>query len=136
MPASIADYALAGDGKTCAPIARTGSVDFLCWPRFDSGVCFAALLGDDSQGHWRLAPEGFVTGTTGRYRGDTLMLETEFTTEHGAVRVIDFMPRDDLPGSALIRIVEGIGGTVRMDGTIRLRFDDGDMPPWPQQRGA
>lgn len=136
MPASIADYALAGDGKTCAPIARTGSVDFLCWPRFDSGVCFAALLGDDSHGHWRLAPEGFVTGTTGRYRGDTLALETEFTTEHGAVRVIDFMPRDDLPGSALIRIVEGIRGTVRMDGTIRLRFDDGDMPPWPQQRGA
>ncbi|WP_091714404.1 glycoside hydrolase family 15 protein [Methylobacterium phyllostachyos] len=135
MPASIADYALVGDGKTCALIARTGSVDFLCWPRFDSGACFAAMLGDDSHGHWRLAPEGFVTATTRRYRGDTLVLETEFTTEHGAVRVIDFMPRDDMPGSALIRIVEGVRGTVRMDCTIRLRFDYGDMPPWSQQQG-
>ena len=117
MPSLIEDYALVGDGHTAALIARNGSVDWLCWPRFDSGACFAALLGTEDNGRWLIAPvvdEGSPEPVaTRRYRGETLILETDFETPEGAVTVIDFMP----PGngtSELVRIVVGKRGTVRM----------------------
>jgi GH15 family glucan-1,4-alpha-glucosidase len=134
MPASIEDYALVGDGHTAALIARDGSVDWLCWPRFDSGACFAALLGTEDNGRWLLAPACEPNGSppapaTRRYRGETLILETDFETAEGAVTVIDFMP----PGngwSELVRIVVGRRGTVRMKMELVLRFDYGFSIPW------
>ncbi|HUZ65725.1 MAG TPA: glycoside hydrolase family 15 protein [Acetobacteraceae bacterium] len=134
MAARIEDYALVGDGETAALIARDGSVDFLCWPRFDSDPCFTALLGDERHGHWRIAPAGPVTGTTRRYRGDTLILETTFETDAGTVRLIDFMPQRQ-GASMLIRIVEGVRGEVPMHLALRLRFEYGSMPPWSQPHG-
>ncbi|WP_153102208.1 glycoside hydrolase family 15 protein [Paraburkholderia hayleyella] len=130
MPALIEDYALVGDGLTAALISRDGSVDWLCWPRFDSGACFAALLGTEANGCWRLAP---VSDTppiiTRRYRGETLILETDFETPEGAVTIIDFMPRGN-GWSELIRIVVGRRGTVRMKMELVLRFDYGFSIPW------
>ncbi|MGF6940176.1 GH15 family glucan-1,4-alpha-glucosidase [Paraburkholderia sp. UCT70] len=133
MPAHIEDYALIGDGHTAALISREGSVDWLCWPRFDSGACFAALLGSPDNGRWLLAPategEHGAPTITRRYRGETLILETDFETPDGAVTLIDFMP----PGngwSELIRIVVGKRGTVRMKMELVLRFDYGFSIPW------
>ncbi len=130
MPALIEDYALVGDGHTAALISRTGSVDWLCWPRFDSGACFAGLLGTPENGRWLLAPiADEVPAITRRYRGETLILETDFETAEGAVTVIDFMP----PGngwSELVRIVVGKRGTVRMQMELVLRFDYGFSVPW------
>ena len=130
MPAHIEDYGLVGDGHTAALISREGSVDWLCWPRFDSGACFAALLGDDTHGSWRIAPagDGPVTRTR-RYRDGTLILETDHETPDGAVTVIDFMP----PGgnrTELVRIVEGKRGAVPMSMKLTLRFDYGLSVPW------
>ncbi|SEA55463.1 glycoside hydrolase family 15 protein [Paraburkholderia sartisoli] len=133
MPSLIEDYALVGDGHTAALIARNGSVDWLCWPRFDSGACFAALLGTEDNGRWLIAPvveEGAPAPVTSRrYRGETLILETDFETPEGTVTVIDFMP----PGngtSELVRIVVGKRGTVRMQMELVLRFDYGYSVPW------
>jgi len=130
MPALIEDYALVGDGHTAALISRDGSVDWLCWPRFDSGACFAALLGTEQHGRWLIAPDsGTPPVVTRRYRGETLILETDFETAEGAVTVIDFMP----PGngwSELVRIVVGRRGTVRMKMELVLRFDYGFSIPW------
>ncbi|MGF6371574.1 GH15 family glucan-1,4-alpha-glucosidase [Paraburkholderia sp. RAU6.4a] len=133
MPAHIEDYALIGDGHTAALISREGSVDWLCWPRFDSGACFAALLGSPDNGRWLIAPategEHGAPTITRRYRGETLILETDFETPDGAVTLIDFMP----PGngwSELIRIVVGKRGTVRMKMELVLRFDYGFSIPW------
>src|SRR5579863_1536331 len=92
MPALIEDYALIGDGHTAALVSREGSVDWLCWPRFDSGACFAALLGTPDNGRWLIAPLDAKATVTRRYRDDTLILETEFTTSEGSVALIDFMP--------------------------------------------
>ena len=131
MPSAISDYAVIGDGRTCALVSRAGSIDFLCWPRFDSDACFAALLGDDSHGRWSIRPTGYVTDIQRRYDGDTLVLQTEFRVEGGAVRVTDFMPWHD-GASAVIRRVEGLGGRVAMQSAMRLRFDYGRMPPWMQ----
>ena len=131
MPSAISDYALIGDGRTCALVSKAGSIDFLCWPRFDSDACFAALLGDESHGHWTLAPSGYVTGVSRRYRGDTLVLETDVQTDAGAVRITDFMPWHDGP-SAVVRRVQGLGGRVPMHSAVRLRFDYGRMAPWLQ----
>jgi GH15 family glucan-1,4-alpha-glucosidase len=133
MPAHIEDYALVGDGHTAALISHEGSVDWLCWPRFDSGACFAALLGDDTHGCWRIAPavDGPVTRTR-RYRDGTLILETDHETPDGAVTVIDFMP----PGnsrSELVRIVEGKRGAVPISMKLTLRFDYGLSVPWVTQ---
>ncbi|WP_206953220.1 glycoside hydrolase family 15 protein [Trinickia acidisoli] len=130
MPAHIEDYALVGDGHTAALISRDGSVDWLCWPRFDSGACFAALLGTAEHGAWRIEPalEAPVTHTR-RYRDGTLVLETDHETPDGAVTVIDFMP----PGngrSELVRIVVGKRGTVPMRMSLTLRFDYGLSVPW------
>ena len=130
MPALIEDYALVGDGHTAALISRDGSVDWLCWPRFDSGACFAALLGTERNGRWLIAPVSDTPANiTRRYRGETLILETDFETDEGAVTVIDFMP----PGngwSELVRIVVGRRGTVRMKMELVLRFDYGFSIPW------
>ncbi|RZF28101.1 glycoside hydrolase family 15 protein [Paraburkholderia sp. UYCP14C] len=133
MPAHIEDYALIGDGHTAALISREGSIDWLCWPRFDSGACFAALLGTPGNGRWLITPatqgEDAAPTTTRRYRGETLILETDFETPDGAVTLIDFMP----PGngwSELIRIVVGKRGTVRMKMELVLRFDYGFSIPW------
>ncbi|MER8089771.1 glycoside hydrolase family 15 protein [Streptomyces sp. NPDC087532] len=129
MTPRIEDYALIGDLQTAALVGRNGSVDWLCLPRFDSGACFAALLGDEDNGHWRIAPKGADSCTRRRYAGDSLVLETYWVTRTGTVKVIDFMPqRDQEPD--VMRIVEGISGTVDMTSVIRLRFDFGTVVPW------
>ena len=129
MPGRIEDYALIGDLQTAALVGRDGSVDWLCLPRFDSPSCFAALLGGDEQGQWRLAPEGAELCDSRSYRGDSLVLETLWRTPDGVVRVTDFMPqRDRTPD--LMRIVEGVSGSVRMRGELRLRFDYARVVPW------
>src|SRR5882762_6517944 len=94
MSSRIEDYALIGDCETAALVRRDGSIDWLCWPRFDSGACFAALLGEDEHGRWRIAPAGETVVVRRRYRGDTMILETEFETADGVVVVTDFMPLD------------------------------------------
>jgi len=129
MALKIEDYGLIGDLQTAALVGRDGSIDWLCLPRFDSPACFAALLGDDTAGHWRLAPRAGGTCTSRRYRGDTLVLETEWTTDTGTVRVVDTMPPR---GEAVdvVRIVEGVSGRVSMEMTMRLRFDYGSISPW------
>src|SRR5947209_7757263 len=106
MPCRIEDYALVGDCGTAALIGRNGSVDWLCWPRFDSDACFAALLGSPENGRWLLRPAREGSRVSRRYRPDTLILETRFETEEGAATVIDFMPvrRNH---SHLVRIVRG-----------------------------
>ncbi|MFF9506032.1 glycoside hydrolase family 15 protein [Streptomyces sp. NPDC014724] len=129
MTPRIEDYALIGDLQTAALVGRNGSVDWLCLPRFDSGACFAALLGNEDNGHWRIAPKGADSCTRRRYAGDSLVLETYWVTRTGTVKVIDFMPqRDQEPD--VMRIVEGISGTVDMTSVIRLRFDFGTVVPW------
>ncbi|MFC7705518.1 glycoside hydrolase family 15 protein [Plastorhodobacter daqingensis] len=131
MSLEIADYGLIGDCETAALVGRDGSIDWLCWPRFDSGACFAALLGSARNGRWCLAPEGAVTRSARRYRGDTLILETEFETASGAVRLTDFMPlRGDQEVSDLVRIVTGLRGQVPMTMELALRFDYGRLVPW------
>ena len=95
MAARIEDYALIGDCETAALVSRYGSIDWLCVPRFDSGACFAALLGTPDHGRWRIAPANEIRKTSRRYRGDTLVLETEFETAEGVVALIDFMPVRD-----------------------------------------
>src|SRR5580693_3705318 len=131
MAALIEDYALIGDMHTAALVGRDGSVDWLCVPRFDSAACLAALLGDERHGTWRISPvaadgppsrRGQVTRS---YRDSTLILETEWQTVGGTVRVIDFMPPRQDEAPVLIRIVEGVQGAVEMECTWRLRFDYG-----------
>ncbi|MER6095729.1 glycoside hydrolase family 15 protein [Streptomyces sp. NPDC001728] len=129
MTQRIDDYALIGDLQTAALVGRDGSVDWLCLPRFDSAACFAAILGDEENGQWRIAPKGATTCTTRRYAEDSLVLETYWETRTGTVKVIDFMPqRDRAPD--LMRIVEGVSGTVEMSAVLRLRFDYGSIVPW------
>src|SRR5690242_17103206 len=126
----IEDYGLVGDLQTAALVGRDGSVDWLCLPRFDSSSVFAALLGDERHGHWRLAPAGEVRATSRRYRPGTLVLETDFETDAGAVRVIDFMPRRGRGAPQFVRIVEGLRGRVPMRSTLRLRPDYAAIVPW------
>ena len=129
MAGRIEDYAFIGDMQSGAMVGRDGSIDWLCMPRFDSAACFAALLGDDDNGHWRLAPAGGGRATRRRYRGDTLILESEWDTPEGTVRITDFMPpRDGAPD--LVRLVEGVSGDVEMSSVLRLRFDYGKILPW------
>jgi GH15 family glucan-1,4-alpha-glucosidase len=129
VAARIEDYAIVGDTHTAALISRGGSVDWLCLPRFDSGACFAALLGTEEHGRWLLAPVGEIVRTTRRYRGDTLVLETEHETADGVVRVVDCMPPRRHEAD-LFRVVEGVRGTVRMQMDLRIRFDYGSIVPW------
>jgi GH15 family glucan-1,4-alpha-glucosidase len=129
----IEDYAFLSDTQTGALVSRDGCVDWLCLPRFDSPACFASLLGETKNGHWRFFPEEDVVETRRRYRGDSLILETEIETKSGAVRLIDFMPpRGENPD--IIRIVEGLRGKVAMQMELVIRFDYGQIVPWVRRR--
>jgi GH15 family glucan-1,4-alpha-glucosidase len=129
----IEDYAFLGDTQTGALVSRDGCVDWLCLPRFDSPACFASLLGETKNGHWRFFPEEEAEVTRRRYRGDSLILETEIETKNGAVRLIDFMPpRGENPD--IIRIVEGLRGKVSMQMELIIRFDYGQIVPWVRKR--
>jgi GH15 family glucan-1,4-alpha-glucosidase len=134
----IEDYALIGDMQTAALVCRDGTVDWLCLPRFDSPAVFAGLLGTEEHGFWRIGPahHGGPTpdATRRRYRGDSLVLESEWDTPRGTVRVIDFMPpRDGAP--QVIRIVEGVSGRVPMRSSLRMRFAYGQVVPWVHKVG-
>ena len=125
----IEDYALIGDCETAALVSRDGSIDGLCWPRFDSPACFAALLGTPENGRWQICAADDDARVTRRYRGDTLILETEFETADGSVTVVDFMPLRD-GKSNVVRTVIGNRGTVAMKTQIILRCDYGAIIPW------
>ncbi|MFC8434470.1 glycoside hydrolase family 15 protein [Streptomyces sp. NPDC057253] len=125
----IEDYALIGDEQTAALVGTDGSVDWLCLPRFDSAACFARLLGDEENGHWRIAPDGADRCTRRGYRPGTLVLDTEWETDEGAVRVTDLMPQRDIAPD-LVRVVEGLRGRVTVRSTLRLRFEYGSIVPW------
>ena len=126
----IEDYGLIGDMQTAALVGRNGSVDWLCLPRFDSASCFAALLGDERHGRWLLAPADETVTSNRRYRPGTLVLETDFETADGAVRVIDFMPKRGDGPPRLMRIVEGLRGRVPMRMELCLRPDYATIQPW------
>jgi GH15 family glucan-1,4-alpha-glucosidase len=135
MSVLIEDYALIGDCYTAALVSRAGSIDWLCLPRFDSGACFAALLGTPEHGRWLLAPAGEVRSSRRRYRDGTLVLETDYETSDGAATVIDCMPiRSEAPN--LVRVVEGKRGQVRMRMELAIRFDYGSIVPWVQRTDA
>ena len=135
MALPIEDYALIGDTQTAALVGMDGSIDWLCLPRFDSAACFAALLGTRDNGRWRLAPVGAERATRRRYLDRSLVLQTEWETSGGVVRVTDFMPpRTDLPD--LIRVVEGVSGQVEMEMELVVRFDFGRMVPWVRRVGG
>jgi len=126
----IEDYGLIGDLQAAALVGRDGAIDWLCVPRFDSASCFTALLGDARHGRWLLAPDGEVRASSRRYRTGTLVLETEFESAHGAVRVIDFMPPRGRGAPRVMRIVEGLRGRVPMRMELSLRPDYGSIRPW------
>src|ERR1700757_2866073 len=133
MSSRIEDYALIGDFETAALVSRDGSIDWLCWPRFDSDACFAALLGTPENGRWIIGPT--MPSTSKRqYRKDTLILETVHTTDYGTVRVIDFMPVR-AEQSILVRIIEAVSGTVPMRMELCPRGNYGAVPPWFEQDG-
>jgi GH15 family glucan-1,4-alpha-glucosidase len=129
MAARIEDYAMIGDCRSAALVSSSGSIDWLCLPRFDSGACFAALLGGPENGRWQIAPAAEVRAVRRRYRGDTLILETDFETDHGAVTLIDFMP---MTGRVLdvVRLVQGRRGEVPMHMDLAIRTDYGSIVPW------
>ena len=129
MASRIEDYALIGDCRSAALVARDGSIDWLCWPRFDSAACFAALLGTDDHGHWRIAPDIAHDAPVHRYRGDTLIVETLFETATGRVTLIDFLAID-APEPTLVRLVRGEAGEVAMRSDLTIRFDYGLTIPW------
>ena len=125
----IEDYGIIGDLHTAALVGRDGSIDWLCLPRFDSAACFSKLLGTEDHGYWKLAPKGAHLATHRRYRGDSLVLESEFVTPEGTVRVIDCMPiRERHP--EVVRLVEGVRGKVEMEMTLTIRFGYGQIVPW------
>ena len=134
MAGKIEDYALLGDLQTAALVGRDGSIDWLCLPRFDSPACFAALLHDERAGRWQVAPAAGGQVARRRYRGDSLVLESEWHTPEGEVRVVDCMP---LRGEAadVVRVVEGVSGSVPMRMDLRLRFDYGHIVPWVSRVG-
>ncbi|MCO1660903.1 glycoside hydrolase family 15 protein [Pseudonocardia humida] len=134
MPGRIEDYALLGDLQTAALVGRDGSVDWLCVPRFDSAACFAALLDDDSAGHWRIAPAAGGPATRRSYRGDTLVLDSEWDTPEGTVRITDCMPPRG-EAADVVRVVHGVSGAVPMRMELRLRFDYGHVVPWVRRDG-
>ena len=129
----IEDYALIGDCTTAALVGRNGSIDWLCWPRFDSGACFAALLGNEEHGRFLLAPKSQNGPATRRYRDGSLVLETTFDTPDGEVVVVDFMVPES-PNSCVVRIVQGRRGAVPMRMELSLRFDYGASVPWVTKR--
>src|SRR5262245_2987023 len=131
MPLRIEDYAMIGDCETAALVGRDGSIDWLCWPRFDSDACFAALLGDERHGRWLIGPAdpSAARATSRRYRGESLILETRFESSTGAVVLIDVMPPRDSE-SNLLRIVVGERGTMAMRMDLVIRFGYGARVPW------
>ena len=128
----IEDYAFLSNLQTAALVGRNGSIDWLCPPRFDSAACFAALLGDERHGRWLVAPSVERPRVSRRYRAGTLVLETDFETDEGAVRVIDCMPVAE-GASAIVRVVEGLAGKVAMQMELVLRLDYGSMIPWVER---
>ncbi len=129
MALPIEDYGIIGDLHTVALVGRDGSIDWLCLPRFDSGACFAKLLGTEEHGCWKIAPKGVRRATHRHYRGDTLVLESEYFTDTGTVRVVDCMPiRQDHP--EVVRLVEGVRGRVEMEMQLTVRFGYGQIVPW------
>jgi len=134
MASLIEDYAIIGDTQTVALVDRSGSIDWWCVPRIDSGACFAALLGTADNGRWQIQPTSTVSQTQRAYRGHTLVLETEFTTDGGVLRVTDFMlPMDD--GPSLFRIVRCVSGRVSVRSELVVRFDYGSIVPWVTATG-
>jgi GH15 family glucan-1,4-alpha-glucosidase len=129
MSARIEDYALIGDCETAALVCRDGSIDWLCWPRFDSAACFAALLGGPENGKWQIAPIAGDAQVSRRYRPNTLILETEFATADGEAVLIDFMPLRQ-QASHVMRLVVGKRGSVAMRTELIIRFDYGFAVPW------
>ncbi|MDY7560330.1 glycoside hydrolase family 15 protein [Pseudomonas sp. 10B1] len=132
MAALIEDYALLGNCKTAALVAKDGSLDWLCFPRFDSPACFAALLGDSNNGRWKIAPSDPITCTERHYREGTLILETLFETDSGRAMLVDFMPTET--GSSVVRIVVGLEGHVEFDMDLAIRFDYGSSVPWVEMK--
>lgn len=129
MTARIEDYALIGDCETAALVSKAGSIDWLCFPRFDSGACFAALLGTPENGRWSIAPKGEGARISRRYSPDTLVLETTFETDEGVAILIDFMPPRD-GASDLVRMVVGVSGRMEFETDFVVRFDYGRTVPW------
>ena len=136
MAGLIEDYALIGDMQTAALVGKDGSIDWLCLPRFDSPACFTRLLGTDDHGFWRVCPAGEPgrAEVTRHYQGDTLILQTEWRTATGTVRLVDFMPPRDGKPPVLARIVAGVHGHVDMDCTVRMRLGYGSILPWVRRR--
>jgi GH15 family glucan-1,4-alpha-glucosidase len=133
MPGRIEDYAMIGDCRTAAIICKDGSIDWLCLPRFDSAACFAALLGDKNNGRWLIEPAVKKFKSERRYLGDSLILETTFTTGTGKVRVVDFMP-PGTPDCCLVRLVECLEGRMDLRTELAIRFDYGVTIPWVSRR--
>jgi GH15 family glucan-1,4-alpha-glucosidase len=129
MPQRIEDYALIGDCETAALVGLNGSIDWLCWPRFDSDACFAALLGNADHGRWLIGPVDPTARSTRHYRGDSLILQTQFETADGVISVVDFMPPRS-GQSNLVRLVRGERGTVAMRMELTVRFGYGARVPW------
>jgi GH15 family glucan-1,4-alpha-glucosidase len=128
----IEDYALVGDCETAALVGRDGSIDWLCWPRFDSGACFAAILGRPEHGRWLIAPKESIVQVRRKYLNSSLILVTTFETAQGIVELIDFMPpRSGMEG--LIRLVRGVSGHVDLHTEFILRFDYGSVVPWMER---
>jgi GH15 family glucan-1,4-alpha-glucosidase len=131
MPAHIEDYALLGNCRSAALVSRDGSLDWLCLPRFDAPAVFAALLGNEENGRWRLAPSDPVEHSSRSYLADTLVLETTWVTASGRARVLDFMPLDEV--NSVVRIVEGLSGETRFEMDLVMRFDYGRSVPWVEK---
>lgn len=131
MPAPIEDYALLGNCRSAALVSRDGSIDWLCLPRFDAPAVFAALLGNEENGRWRLAPSDPVESSTRQYLEDSLILETVYSTASGRARVLDLMPLGDT--NSVIRIVEGLAGETSFEMDLVLRFDYGRSVPWVEK---
>ena len=129
MTTALEDLAMVGDGETVALVSREGSIEWLCLPRFNSAACCAALLGTGEHGYWAIRPKGPIRRSEQRYASDTLVLETDISSDDGTIRITDFMPiRDHNP--TLVRIVEGLEGKVETSFQGKFRFDYGNMPPW------
>jgi GH15 family glucan-1,4-alpha-glucosidase len=138
MPGHIESYALLGDLETAALVGDDGAIDWLCLPRFDSPACFAALLDSeqgDNAGTWRIAPAAGGSASRRRYRGETLIVESEWDTPHGTVRLVDCMPPRG-EAADVVRVVEGVSGRVPMRMLLRLRFDYGHITPWIRYKGT
>ena len=129
MSLPLEDYALIGDCETAALVSRTGSIDWLCWPRFDSGACFAALLGGAEHGRWMIEVLDENVRHRRRYREDTLILETMVETADAQATIVDFMPPRG-QHSDLVRLVQGRRGRLRCRSELILRFDYGRSVPW------